>query len=100
MPLLITNDDYVIIESDSIARYVVAKYSEFKPTFMLNTLHEEALSNQICRIHDIYISCVQGSMYKASGTVFSTFGTDRKAAMKVILFTYLLTHVLLTPLHV
>ncbi len=90
MPLLITNDDDVIIESDCIARYVIAKYNMFKPTFILPNLHEETLSNQICRIHDIYITSVQGCMYKASGTMFSVFGTDRKAAMKV--FALQLTH--------
>ena len=89
MPLLITNDDDVIIESDCIARYIIAKYNEFKPTFILPNLHEEALSNQICRIHDIYITSIQGCMYKASGTMFSIFCTDRKAAMKV--FTLPLT---------
>ena len=83
MPLLVTDADDVIIESDCIARYIIAKYNEVKPTFILPNLHEEALSNQICRIHDIYITSIQGCMYKANGTIFSSFGTDRKAAIKV-----------------
>jgi glutathione S-transferase len=39
------------------------------------------LSEQISRLHDIYISPIQGAMYKAVGTPFSIYGTDRKAAL-------------------
>ena len=81
MPVLVTSDGFSVIESDSIARYLLDKYIDKPPSLIPTNLLERSLSDQICRVHDIYISPIQGCMYKAPGTAFSTFGTDRKAAL-------------------
>lgn len=81
MPVLVTSDGFSIVESDCIARYLLDKHSNTPPTLIPSNLYEKSLSDQICRVHDVYISPIQGCMYKAPGTMFSTFGTDRKAAL-------------------
>lgn len=81
IPALITSEGDSIPESDTIARYILEKYSESSPSFVPSKMSLKYLSEKISRIHDIYISCIQGAMYKAPGTPFSTFGNDRKAAL-------------------
>lgn len=81
MPVLVTSDGFTVVESDSIARYLLDKYNDKPPSCIPSNLYERSLSDQICRVHDIYISPIQGCMYKAPGSIFSTFGTDRKAAL-------------------
>jgi glutathione S-transferase len=81
MPVIVTPEGFSIFESDCIARYLVDKYPN-SPTFMPRTLNQRSLSNLICRIHDIYISPIQGCMYKAAGTPFSIYGTDRLSALQ------------------
>lgn len=39
------------------------------------------LSNQVARLHDVYVSPVQGCMYKPHGYIYGAFGTDRQAAL-------------------
>lgn len=57
-----------LVESDTIARYLLSEYSNDGPTF----LPEHPRSNQICRWHDMYLTPIQGCLYKA---VY----TDRKS---------------------
>ena len=59
-----------LVESDTIARYLLSEYSNDGPTF----LPDHPRSNQICRWHDMYLTPIQGCMYKA---VY----TDRKSAI-------------------
>ena len=80
MPLLVTSDGFAIPESDTISRYLIDKFAS-APTFVPTTREQRILSEQISRTHDMYISLVQGSMYKAPGTPFSVFGQDRGAAL-------------------
>jgi len=80
IPALITTEGDNIPESDTIARYVLEKYPSL-PSFIPANISLKYLSEKLCRIHDIYISCIQGAMYKAPGTSFSTFGSDRIAAL-------------------
>eukprot|EP01038_Epipyxis_sp_PR26KG_P012482 gene12482-16742_t len=87
VPLLIVDADeslasFPIAESDTICRYLLTKYKSTNPTFISENLYQQSLSDLICRIHDIYISPIQGAMYKPKGTMFSTFGTDRITALK------------------
>jgi glutathione S-transferase len=51
-----------IPESDTICRYLLSEYENVGPSFQLNNPR----SNLIARIHDSYISPIQGSMYKPS----------------------------------
>lgn len=81
MPLLLADGGFPIPESDSICRYLTEKYKSSGAPFILTNLKRQSLSDQICRIHDIYISPIQGCMYRAPGSKFAVFGTDRKAAL-------------------
>jgi glutathione S-transferase len=80
MPLMVTNNGMAIPESDTICRYLLEKYPE-GPSFNPKNLQQKMLSEQISRTHDIYIAPVQGCMYKAPGTSYSIYGTDRLAAL-------------------
>ena len=82
MPLLVTEGGYPIAESDTIARYLMEKYGSQPPSFRPNTLPLAVLSEQLVRLHDIYISPIQGCLYKAPGYIMSVHGTDRRAAMR------------------
>lgn len=84
IPLLMTGNGQPIPESDTIARYILDAYPQ-SPSFMPNDLPVRYLSEQITRWHDIYISPIQGCMYKAPGTSFSIFGKDRRAALDELL---------------
>ena len=81
MPLLVDDDNYPIPESDVIARYICDKYSEYSPSFIPTDTKLKVLNDQICRWHDVYISNIQGCMYKAPGTPFAHHGSNRKAAL-------------------
>jgi diadenosine tetraphosphate (Ap4A) HIT family hydrolase/glutathione S-transferase len=59
-----------LVESDTIARYLLSEYTNDGPTF----LPDHPRSNQICRWHDMYLTPIQGCMYKA---VY----TDRKSTL-------------------
>lgn len=81
MPLLVTDAGYPIPESDTIARYIMTKYSHIGPSFSPDNLSQQVLCDQICRLHDIYLSPIQGCMYKPRGFIFSTFGSNRPLAL-------------------
>lgn len=82
MPLFITDEGDAIPESDCISRYLLDKYANQPgPSFVPTTLTQKYLSEQLVRLHDVYISPIQGCMYKAPGTPFSIFGNDRLAAV-------------------
>jgi len=81
MPLLVDNEDIIIPESDTICRYIIDKYASTGPSFIPQDLLLRSLNEQICRLHDIYITPIQACMYRAPGSVFSSFGTNRFAAL-------------------
>eukprot|EP01031_Cornospumella_fuschlensis_P050843 gene50843-62186_t len=81
MPLLLTADTKLpIVESDTISRYILDKYPGH-PSFIPQNIMLRTLSNQVSRLHDVYLSPVQGCMYKPYGYIYSSFGTDRKGAL-------------------
>lgn len=80
MPAFITSSNDCIPESDTIARYILEKYPN-SPTFISSNIDVKYLSEKLCRFHDIYISSIQGCMYRAPGSVFGAFGTDRVTAL-------------------
>lgn len=82
MPLLVTEGGYPIPESDTISRYLLEKYAAQSPSFVPAHLPLRVLSEQIVRLHDIYMAPIQGCLYKAPGYIMSVHGTDRRAALR------------------
>ena len=85
MPGMLTAENYPITESDTICRYMLDKYNEEFPSFIPPSAEQRVLNEQIIRTHDIYMSPVQGCMYRASSAGFGSFGSDRQAALKFFL---------------
>eukprot|EP00977_Amphora_coffeiformis_P005962 scaffold1270_cov252-Amphora_coffeaeformis.AAC.4 len=61
-------------ESDTIARYILTKYSDRGPSFQL----DNPKSNLMARYHDMYLTTIQGCMYKAVGP-FGAFASRKDA---------------------
>lgn len=75
MPLLTSNYDGMNIpESDTICRYLTAQYANLGPSFEPDNVK----SNLISRLHDLYLTTIQGCMYKASPP-FGSFGSRKSA---------------------
>mmetsp|Transcript_6673 Transcript_6673/g.9783 ORF Transcript_6673/g.9783 Transcript_6673/m.9783 type:complete len:393 (-) Transcript_6673:98-1276(-) len=75
MPLLANAKGGMNIpESDTICRYLMSTYAEKGPCFLPN----DAKSNLIARLHDMYISTIQGCLYKAAPP-FGIFATREDA---------------------
>jgi glutathione S-transferase len=75
MPLLKVEDSGMCIpESDIICRYLISQYADRGPSFQL----EDVKSNLIARFHDIYLSPLQGCMYKATPP-FAQYGMRKDA---------------------
>lgn len=63
MPLLtVAETGLAIPESDTICRYLLSRYSDVGPSF----LPDDVRSNLIARLHDMYITTIQGCLYKAA----------------------------------
>ena len=82
MPALVVqifdaNKKFGLSESDTIARYLLSKYAGVGPTFQ----PYNPLSNQIARFHDMYLTTIQGCLYKTSPP-FGTYGTRQDALME------------------
>jgi glutathione S-transferase len=65
-----------IAESDTIGRFLLSEFAHMGPSFQPNN----PTSNMIARFHDIYLTSIQGCLYK-SEPPFGTFGS-RKDALK------------------
>lgn len=75
MPLLKVQETGLCIpESDTICRYLISEYVDIGPSFQL----ENVKSNLISRLHDTYLSPIQGCMYKAIPP-FGSYGTRKDA---------------------
>ncbi|KAL3799421.1 hypothetical protein HJC23_013876 [Cyclotella cryptica] len=66
-----------ISESDTIARYLLSEYSDVGPSF----LPDNPKSNLIARWHDLYLTTIQGCLYKASSRLPMGDYADRKSAI-------------------
>jgi len=73
MPVLVT-DGMSIPESDTICRFLMSIYADKGPSF----LPDDPRSNLIARIHDMYITTIQGCLYKAAPP-FGIYGTRSDA---------------------
>ncbi|KAL7471687.1 hypothetical protein ACHAXS_011988 [Conticribra weissflogii] len=67
-----------LAESDTIARYLLSEYSDLSPSFQ----PENPRSNQICRWHDVYLTPIQGCLYKPASRLPLGDYADRKSALK------------------
>jgi glutathione S-transferase len=62
MPVLVTSHGN-IPESDTIARYLLDTFAK-GPSFTPSTIEARVKSDLLCRLHDMYITTVQGCLYK------------------------------------
>lgn len=65
-------------ESDTIARYLLAEYAGMGPSFQ----PDNPRSNQICRWHDVYLTTIQGCLYKPASRFPVGDYADRKSAIR------------------
>lgn len=80
MPLLsLPNGGLDLAESDTIARYLLSQYAEKGPSFQMNNPR----SNLIARVHDMYITTIQGCLYKAAPP-FGPFGIRKDAIAEIL----------------
>ena len=63
-----------LAESDTIARYLLSEFADRGPSF----LPDHPISNMIARIHDMYLTTIQGCLYKPAPP-FGSFGTRQVA---------------------
>ena len=63
MPLLVTSHGN-IPESDTIARHLLDIFSDQGPSFVPSTMGGRVKSDLLCRLHDMYVTTIQGCMYK------------------------------------
>lgn len=71
--LLCAQTGLKLYESDTICRYLLAKYANEGPSFQL----DNPKSNLIARIHDMYMTTIQTCMYRPPP--FGPFGTRKDA---------------------
>jgi glutathione S-transferase len=63
-----------LAESDTVARYLLKTYATVGPSFQPDL----PLSNEISRFHDMYLTTIQGCLYKASPP-FGPYGNRKEA---------------------
>jgi glutathione S-transferase len=64
MPVLEIEDGFGLPESQVIESYILDKFSEHGPSLLPSTPEGRALAALIVRIHDLYMTTIQGCMYK------------------------------------
>lgn len=69
------DSDLKLFESDTIARYLISTYADRGPSFQ----PENPKSNLIARVHDMYMTTIQGCMYKDGPPLFGPFWTRKDA---------------------
>jgi glutathione S-transferase len=80
MPLLTCHESGLnVAESDTIARYLLSEYKSKGPSFE----PDNPRSNLIARLHDFYLTTIQGCLYKPAPP-FGTFGTRKDAIADVV----------------
>jgi glutathione S-transferase len=65
MPALVLPDGTSLAESEVISQYLIDKYADRGPSLTAPTPELRALATVVTRLHDIYITTIQGAMYKA-----------------------------------
>ena len=67
-----------LVESDTIARYLLSTYSNIGPSFQ----PDNPKSNLIARWHDMYLTTIQGCLYKPASRLPLGDYPDRKSALE------------------
>ena len=67
-----------LVESDTIARYLLSKYSNVGPSFEPDNYQ----SNLLSRWHDMYLTTIQGCLYKPGSRLPLGDYPDRKSALE------------------
>jgi len=87
MPTLVLADGTNVPESDTIARFLGATYKDRPgPDLFPSDPLKSALSDRICRHHDLYLAQFQGCLYKAfpAGQGYSIFSDRLEAVDKLV----------------
>lgn len=75
MPLLtVETSGLAVPESDTICRHLLSTYADRGPSFS----PDDVRSNLVARLHDMYLTTIQGCLYKAVPP-FGTFGCRTQA---------------------
>jgi glutathione S-transferase len=69
-----TEAGFSIPESDTICRYLLSTFADIGPSFQPDNWK----SNLLCRFHDLYLTTIQGCMYKADPP-FGVYSTRKDA---------------------
>lgn len=64
MPVLQLNDGSGLPESQVIEGYLLDRFSDSEPSLVPETPEKRALAALVVRIHDLYITTIQGCLYK------------------------------------
>eukprot|EP00775_Hariotina_reticulata_P011007 gene11007-11161_t len=64
MPILVLPNGTALIESEVIVQYILDKWSYAGPSMMAATPELRAVANLAARIHDQYITPIQGCLYR------------------------------------
>jgi glutathione S-transferase len=79
MPALVASHlPFGMAESDTISRYLMATYATTEPSFQ----PDSPRSNLMARFHDMYLTTIQGCLYKPSPP-FGSYGTRQDALLEL-----------------
>jgi hypothetical protein len=81
MPLLVS-DEITLPESDTICRYLLDRFGDTGPSFLPSSAAARAKSDLLCRLHDMYLTTIQGALYKATPP-FGIFGSRLDALQEL-----------------
>ena len=81
-----------IFESDTISRFFLHEYEHIRPSFQPNHVR----SNMMVRVHDMYISTIQGCLYKAKPP-FGTYGTRTEALQELVRQLCIIENLMVPP---
>mmetsp|Transcript_16102 Transcript_16102/g.16233 ORF Transcript_16102/g.16233 Transcript_16102/m.16233 type:complete len:259 (+) Transcript_16102:133-909(+) len=79
VPALVTSDGDIIPESDTVSKYLIEKYADRSPSLIPSNMSIKYLGEGITRMHDLYISSIQATMYAPPGIPIGSVGTNRAA---------------------
>lgn len=74
-----TGGELNIAESDTIARYLLSEHADCGPSFQ----PDNPRSNLIARLHDMYLTTIQGCLYKPAPP-FGIYGTRKDAIAEFV----------------
>ncbi|GMH34109.1 hypothetical protein BSKO_01943 [Bryopsis sp. KO-2023] len=67
MPMLVLPDGLALPESEVISQYICDRYKDVGPDFVPADPEKRAKASWVTRLHDLYLTPIQGAMYKEMG---------------------------------